>query len=784
MRQMSQPIDALPTVSDTSTLIDTMIESLPGVAYFYDQTGRFLRWNRNFETVSGYSGAEIARMHPLDFFAGAEQPLLESRIAEVFAKGESSVEALFLAKDGTATPYFFTGRRVSFNGMMCLVGVGMDITDRKNAEARLVQSELKYRELVEHANSIILRWNSQGHITFLNEFGQQFFGYTAAEIVGRHVLDTIVPRTESQGRDLTRLMEEICAAPESFAQNVNENMCRDGRRVWIAWTNRIVRDPHGRVVELLSIGTDVTEHRRAEEKLRESEERFRELAETIQEVFWITDPILRRTLYVSPAYEKIWGRSCASLLEDGETWLEAVHQDDRERVRQAAQLRETMHGNYDETFRVVRPDGAIRWIHDRAFPVRNAAGEIVRVVGAAEDITDRRQLEEQFHQAQKMEAIGQLAGGVAHDFNNILATILGNVQLALIDTAEEHPARESLGEIQNASLRATSLVQQILAFSRHQPQQRRVIDLSATVREAAGFLRATIPSIVELNCSTDRSAPLVLADATQVYQVIANLCTNAWHALDDQPGRIDVTLEAVTFSADRSPPIARLSPGSFACLTVADSGKGMDAATLERVFEPFFTTKAPGKGTGLGLAVVHGVVQSHSGAITVTSTPGQGTTFTIYFPAATAAPTDIPAASSSAYCGGHEHILYLDDEDSLVSLTTRLLERMGYRVSGFTRAEDALESFRRNPADFDLIITDLNMPGIPGVHFAADLLKVRPDMPIVLCSGHVTSELRELARRTGIREILYKPSTMEELSAVIRRQAIKGREANAHRLQA
>jgi PAS domain S-box-containing protein len=274
------------TVRNEKLFSDTMIESMPGILYFYDSNGRFLRWNQNFETVSGYSGEEIAGMHPLDFFLDEDKPRLEQRIAEVFAKGESSVEASFAAKDGTATPYFFTGRRVLFEGMPCLIGVGIDISDRRHAEDRLAESEQKYRELVEYANSIILRWNSDGRITFLNEFGQRFFGYSADEIIGRYVTDTIVPPSESGGRDLEELIEIIRTTPEAFEQNINENIRRNGERVWIAWTNRIVRDSQGQVVEFLSIGIDITDRMRIEAE-REARHRA-ETADRIKSAFLAT----------------------------------------------------------------------------------------------------------------------------------------------------------------------------------------------------------------------------------------------------------------------------------------------------------------------------------------------------------------------------------------------------------------------------------------------------------------------------------------------------------------
>lgn len=270
------------------------------------------------------------------------------------------------------------------------------ITDRKQAEETLRESERKYRELVQNANSIILRWRRDGNVTFMNEFGQKFFGYSESEILGKHVVGTIVPETESTGRDLRPLMDQICADPAAFENNVNENMRKDGSRVWIAWTNKVVLDEQGQVKEILSIGSDITERKRAEEALRQSEEKFRQFAENICEVFWMTDPKKNQMIYISPAYESIWGRSCTSLYTSAQDWADAIHPEDRQRVWEAATAKQAA-GEYDEIYRIKRSDGTVRWIHDRAFPVKDQTGQIYRIAGIAEDITERKRTDEEIH---------------------------------------------------------------------------------------------------------------------------------------------------------------------------------------------------------------------------------------------------------------------------------------------------------------------------------------------------------------------------------------------------
>jgi len=390
---------------------------------------------------------------------------------------------------------------------------------------------------------------------------------------------------------------------------------------------------------------------------------------------------------------------------------------------------------------------------------------------------DRKALEAQLRQSHKMEAIGTLAGGIAHDFNNVISAIIGNVELAREDVGAAHPALQSLDEIRKASRRARDLVSQILAFSRVQPQPRKAVALAPLVEEVVKLLRATLPAGIELGMTMAKDVPHVLADPTQIHQILMNLCTNAWHAMHDGRGRIDIQVNTAVLGQSAVRTHTDLQPGRYVHLSVRDNGKGMDAVTLERIFEPFFTTKAIGVGTGLGLSVVHGIMRGYQGAITVNSQLGGGTTFHLYFPAAESAAgtTAVETAPAVPPRGRGQHVLYLDDEESLVLLVTRMLERSGYRVAGYTESAHALQAVRADPGRFDLVVTDYNMPGMSGLDVAREVSRIRPDLPVVVTSGYITDELREKAPEAGVRQLVYKPNSVEELCETVRHLLDEGK---------
>ena len=407
-----------------------------------------------------------------------------------------------------------------------------------------------------------------------------------------------------------------------------------------------------------------------------------------------------------------------------------------------------------------------------------ATSPMVRV--AMTDISDRKEAEDglrrfeaQLRDVQKMESIGTLAGGIAHDFNNILGAILGNVALAREDVGADHPALASLQEIHKASVRARDLVQQILTFSRREPQELVTLPLRPVIEETHKLLRATLPAGVELDVMLADRPLHALVDATQVQQVLMNLCTNAWHALKEGAGCIGVGLDAVQLDRGTTQRLGGVAPGPYVHLWVSDTGTGMNAATRARIFEPFFTTKPVGLGTGLGLSVVHGIMSSHHGAIAVDSAPGEGSTFHLYFPLVESELTTVSTASvtpaSAPVCGHGEHVLYVDDDETMVVVVERILTRAGYRVSSYWDPQEAVAAVRERPDAFDFVVTDFNMPEFSGLDVARAVMRIRPGLPVVISSGYITEELRDEARLAGVRGMLEKQNLFEDIRGLLGR---------------
>ena len=557
-----------------------------------------------------------------------------------------------------------------------------------------------------------------------------------------------------------------------FVSEIYRHKTRE--RIWIRENAHVVRDAAGQVLFYEGTVEDITTQRRTHLALEASEQRFRALTEKAQVLTLVCD---RNGIvsYASPAALALLGREPAQLV--GRSPLVWVHPDDVENAKaEFAAILAHRNSGVESVYRVRHTDGSWRHLAGLA---KNCLDDRA-VAGIAmhfRDVTERvlaeqaqAQLLGQLREAQKMESIGTLAGGIAHDFNNILAAILGNLALLSDDLGESHPAWTGLEQIRKSSLRARDLVQQILAFSRRQPQLLVNQPLRPVIQDSLALLRATLPARVTLDVQLAEHPLIVHADATQVQQVLLNLCTNAWHAMQGRPGRIGVGLAAVELCADVTLPTGTLGAGSYAKLWVSDTGCGIDAAMRERIFEPFFTTKPVGQGTGLGLSVVHGIVRSHRGGISLHSTPGHGSTFEVFLPTSTlAAPSPPASAKQDAPHGLGRHVLYIDDDEVMTLMMERLLQRHGYRVTVSHDGRAAVQLLREQPQTVDLVLTDYNMPGYSGLDVARAVASFCPGLPVVLSSGFVSDELRANALAAGARALINKQRIVEDVGDMLGR---------------
>jgi PAS domain S-box-containing protein len=499
--------------------------------------------------------------------------------------------------------------------------------------------------------------------------------------------------------------------------------------------------------------------------VQDSERRFKALTENSSDGIIVSDAA-GIICYSSPAGLAILGYEAKEIL--GRHALELMHPEDVPALQQFYQHVLDMPGEKVLALsRHKHKDGRWLWLEGVTTNLLNDPA-IRGVVSNFRDITERKRTEEALVRSQKMEALGTLAGGIAHDFNNLLLVIAGNTKLATEDLDPAHSAQQSLTQIAKASHRAADLVGRILAFSRQQEPRRESVELQPIVDDALHLLRATLPAMISIKANHHVGVPAVYADSSQIHQVIMNLMTNAAYAIGNGPGEIEVILDAVTIHAELTT-LRELRAGRYAHITISDNGCGMSTETIARVFDPFFTTKRPGEGTGLGLSVVHGIVKSHDGAITIYSQLGKGSTFHVYLPAAKGAARVSSEPQVPIQRGQGERVLYIDDDSAIVFLTARILERLGYRVTGCDNPIDGLKSFREAPDSFDVVVTDLSMPGMSGFDIARELRLIRSDVPILMTSGYVRPEDRETARSRGILDLISKPNSVEELGASLDR---------------
>jgi two-component system cell cycle sensor histidine kinase/response regulator CckA len=594
----------------------------------------------------------------------------------------------------------------------------------------------------------------------VNETTAAFNGLPAEAHIGRRMPELLPELAESVAPLVARILET--GEPVAFVELCTDDPRVPGRKAWFLGSGYPVRVA-GEIAGVGIVAAEITARKEMESALHESEVRFRQLAENIPAVFWLGEIDPPRAIYVSPAFEHIWGRSPESHYAEPLGFFEAVHPDDRGRLRRAqARMREET--EFDVEFRILRPDGGVRWVHDRGFLVPGVPGRPRRAAGITTDITEHKYLEEQLRQAQKMESLGRLAGGMAHDFNNLMTAVLGHASFAATSLPEEHEARAELEEIRKAALRASELTRQLLAFARRQLVAPRVVDVNELMVSLDGLLRRLIGEDVELSSFLAGEPLCARIDPSQLEQVLVNLAVNARDAMPSGGRLVLVTAEA-SLPDERHP---ALPAGRYVRVSVSDTGHGIAPELFDHLFEPFFTTKEWGRGTGLGLATCYGIVRQCGGHIEVESAPGAGARFDVYLPRVEG-PASAPAAAAEGRLPrGWETVLLVEDERSVRAVTSRILRAQGYRVIEAGDGVEALTLVARNPGPIHLLVADVVMPRMGGIELAERLRAVRPETRVLHVSGHVDRAAWEGPTPASGAVFLQKPFLPETLARKVR----------------
>jgi PAS domain S-box-containing protein len=643
-----------------------------------------------------------------------------------------------------------------------------EIDEHRRTEQSLQESQNRYKSLIENQTELVCVFNNDGEFTFVNQVFCIFFNKSKNELIGKEW------KSLSVAEDISIIQEKwMTLAPSNKAVVIENRVCSgEGKIHWMQFVNKGFFDESGNLIEIQSVGRDITERKKAEEALEQSETYLRTLINTIPDLVWLKNEA-GIYLFCNSRFERFFGAKEEKIV--GKTDYDFVDKALADFFRKHDKLAMAKGApSINEEEVTYADDGHHEILETIKMPLHDSEGQLIGVLGIARDITERKyaederkKLEGQLRQSQKMESVGSLAGGIAHDFNNILFPIVGHTEMLLEDVSADSPFRDGLNQIYAGALRASELVKQILTFSRQKSGELKLIKIQHIMKEALKLIRSTTPTTIEIKQDIKTDCGVIKADPTQIHQIIINLTTNAHHAMEKTGGELKVSLMEVDIGElDLIDP--DIKSGTYACLSVTDTGKGMNKELIQKIFDPFFTTKEKSRGTGMGLAVVHGIVKNMGGAIQVYSELGKGSEFKIYFPIETSSFDQQSIKMHETIQGGMEQILLIDDETAILTMEKQLLERLGYHVTSHTSSLKALEVFRDSPDKFDLVITDMAMPNMPGDKLSAELTKIRSDIPILLCTGFSETLFEEKAESLGINGFLLKPIVMKNLSHKIR----------------
>ena len=736
-----------------------------------DMQGRLLDVNEAYCRMSGYSAQELLGMRITDLEATETGDSTAARIQKIMVQGDDRFESRHRCKDGSIIDVEVSVQYRDTDGGQFVVFL-RDITDRKQAEEKLVQERERLSAIIRGTNVGTWEWNVQTGETVFNDRWTEIIGYTLDELPPVSIETWMKFAHPDDLQQSGALLEQHFSGKLDYYEYESRMKHKNGDWIWVLDRGKVASwTADGKPLMMFGTHHDITERKRSEEDLKKNQHLLVISQRLAHMGSWETELSTGKLSWSDEMYHIMGFPDASPVYLD--MALSVFPPDELIHFKEAIASAIRGDAPYNIDYTIKRHDGQVRTIHDEGEVVFDEHGTAVRMFGITQDITEhnhaeeeKAKLEAQLFQAQKMEAIGTLAGGVAHDFNNILAAIIGYTEMAMEESHNNIQSRY-LQETLKGAERAKNLVKQILTFSRQGGHEKKPLDIKLLLKEAVKFLRASIPATIEIRqLLTDESCN-ILADPTQMHQIIMNLCTNADHAMKQTGGVLTMELSTIELSSGEISWYPDLRSGSYVKLTVSDTGHGIDSALQLRIFDPFFTTKSKDEGTGLGLSVVYGIVKSHDGIITVYSEPGKGASFNVYLPRIIHEEI-INRSVSGAVTGGTERILFVDDEPALVDIGASMLSPLGYEVTGVTSSMEALDLFRSEPERFDLVITDMTLPKMTGINLSREIMQIRPDIPIILCSGIREAATEAQVKSLGIKAYCIKPLTRRDLSQVIR----------------
>ncbi len=750
-----------------------LFEGVADPVFIHDFSGRFLEVNQIALDQFGFSKQEFENTILTNIIPEKQCDKISALIEDISKTGGPVVfEMEIFTKSNTLVYVECHSRKIVFKGKKAVLSVARDITDRKKIQYDLVRSEERLSLALEVSLAITWELNLKTGKFKIDADKFKLPGYGSADLEKvTGVLNLINPKNLKKVR---RNFKEFIKGNKPYYQDEFSIITENGEQRWLNNRARIVKfDQDNKPMVIIGTAIDISELKIAEQALRDNEERYRTILDN-RNIGYVEVDLKGNLTFFNEALCDITGYSPDELFGmhyktyTDDITSEKIKSKYRAIFKTGKPLKSFEYPAFKKSGDLVTVEASVSLMKD---PNGRACGFRALVIDVTERKRaeqERKKFESELRQSHKMEAIGTLAGGIAHDFNNILSGIFGYCQLAEMNIDNPVKAKSYVGQVFKGAKRAAGLIQQILTFTRQTEHEKQLLDVSIVVKEALKLLRSSIPSTIEIkeNVFSDK---IVMADPTQIHQVVMNLCTNAYHAMRDKGGILEVELNDIKIARQNSMPDINILPGEYIRLKVSDTGHGMDKETMGKMFDPYFSTKKAGEGTGLGLALVYAIVEDHRGYIKAYSTLGKGTQFYVFLPVKDEKDvTRHLSVSRKPLKGGQEKIMVVDDEKSILESIEEFLKDYGYKVTTFSNGATAFEEFKKSPDEFDLVITDMTMPHMTGDKLSAGVLKIRKDIPIILCTGYNENISKDKALELGIKQYIQKPIDSEELVSLIR----------------